>query len=43
MGVYSIMVRPMARREFVGTKISRAVESVLLSWFRKRGYLTDNP
>ena len=39
LGIYTIMVRPMARREFVGTKISRALEYVLLSWFRKRGHI----
>jgi uncharacterized protein len=39
LGIYTIMVRPMARREFLGTKISRALEYLLLSWFRKRGQL----
>ena len=39
VGVYSIMVRPIARREFVGTKISRMAESVLMRWFRNKGYL----
>lgn len=29
-GIYTIWVRPMARREFVGTKVSRAVERWLL-------------
>ncbi len=37
LGLYTIMVRPMARREFVGTKISRAFERLLLAWFRRRG------
>jgi HAD superfamily phosphatase (TIGR01668 family) len=39
LGIYTIMVRPMARKEFLGTKISRAVEYVLLSWFRKKGHI----
>ncbi len=36
-GVYSIMVKPMARREFVGTKVSRVAEKLLLAYFRRRG------
>jgi uncharacterized protein len=39
LGIYTVMVRPMARREFFGTKISRAAEYLLLSWFRKKGHL----
>lgn len=39
LGIYTIMVRPMHRREFLGTKISRALEYVLLSWFRRRGHI----
>jgi uncharacterized protein len=39
LGIYTIMVRPMARREFLGTKISRALEFVLLSWFRRKGHI----
>jgi HAD superfamily phosphatase (TIGR01668 family) len=38
-GVFTVMVRPMARREFIGTKISRLAERALLAWFRRRGYL----
>lgn len=38
-GVYTVLVRPMARREFIGTKVSRAVEKALLALFRRRGYL----
>ncbi len=36
MGLYTIMVRPMHRREFLGTKISRAAEWVLLGVFRRQ-------
>lgn len=38
-GVYTVLVRPMARREFIGTKVSRAAENALLALFRRRGYL----
>jgi|SRR5688500_3918434 len=38
-GIYSIMVPPMARREFIGTKISRMAERVLLSYFRRKGHI----
>jgi len=39
LGLYTVMVTPIARREFAGTKISRAAERVFLSWFRKKGRL----
>jgi HAD superfamily phosphatase (TIGR01668 family) len=39
VGVFTYMVKPMAKREFLGTKISRVAESVLLIWFRRRGDL----
>lgn len=39
MGMRTILVRPMYRREFLGTKISRAVERVLLAYFRAAGRL----
>ncbi len=39
VGIYSIMVRPMFRREFIGTKVSRMAEAILIRWFRKRGYM----
>jgi uncharacterized protein len=38
-GLYTILVDPMHPREFIGTKISRAFEWILLFWFRKRGLL----
>lgn len=34
LGMYTVMVPPLARREFIGTKISRMVEWALLCWFR---------
>jgi uncharacterized protein len=39
MGMYTILVKPMARREFVGTKLSRIVERWLLAYFRRRGMI----
>jgi predicted HAD superfamily phosphohydrolase YqeG len=39
LGLRTIMVRPMARREFVGTKVSRAFEAVMLEWFRMKGWI----
>ena len=36
-GIYSIMVQPMARREFIGTKVSRIAERALLAHFRRKG------
>ena len=39
LGLYTVMVKPMARREFLGTKVSRVAERVLLALFKKRGCL----
>lgn len=39
LGLYTVMVRPMARREFFGTKISRVFERWLLGTFRRRGWI----
>lgn len=39
LGIYTILVRPMHRREFFGTKISRFFEFLLMKSFRKRGWL----
>jgi uncharacterized protein len=36
-GLYTILVSPMHPREFIGTKISRVFEGMLLFWFRKTG------
>ncbi len=41
LGLYTIMVRPMARREFVGTKVSRFVERRLLRRFVREGLLPE--
>lgn len=42
LGIYTILVRPMHRREFFGTKISRFFEFFLMRSFRKRGWLKKN-
>lgn len=39
LGLYTVMVQPMARREFFGTKISRLFERCLLESFRRRGWV----
>ena len=43
LGIYTILVRPMHRREFFGTKISRFFEFFLMRLFRKRGWLEKSP
>jgi HAD superfamily phosphatase (TIGR01668 family) len=39
LGMYTVMVRPIAHREFLGTKVSRMAERVFLSWFRRKGHI----
>ncbi len=39
MDMYTILVRPMARREFIGTKVSRLPERILLWAYRRTGAL----
>jgi HAD superfamily phosphatase (TIGR01668 family) len=39
LGLYTVMVHPIGRREFFGTKISRAAERIFLAWFRKKGHI----
>lgn len=41
LGLYTIMVHPVAKREFLGTKVSRAAERLFLSWFRRKGHISD--
>lgn len=41
-GVATILVKPMHRREFVGTKISRFAERAVLAVLRRRGLLQEN-
>ena len=42
LGIYTVMVKPIAHREFVGTKVSRVAESALLFWFRRCGVLQED-
>lgn len=39
MGIRTILVAPMARREFVGTRLSRYLERILLWLYRRVGVL----
>lgn len=39
MGMRTILVTPMARREFLGTKVSRLLERTLLWMYRRTGVL----
>lgn len=39
MGMHTILVLPMARREFIGTKVSRLLERILLWAYRRAGIL----
>lgn len=39
LGLYTVMVPPIARREFLGTKVSRLFECVVLRWLKGRGHL----
>lgn len=39
MGLYTILVRPVCPREFVGTRIVRRVERWVLGYLRRRGRL----
>ncbi|MDO8588170.1 MAG: YqeG family HAD IIIA-type phosphatase, partial [Armatimonadota bacterium] len=42
-GLYTILVPPMHPREFIGTKLSRIVEWLLLFWLRRKGLLGTKP
>ena len=39
VGIYTIMVKPLGRREFFGTKISRAFELIFLYFYRRGGHI----
>ena len=39
LGAYTILVRPLSRTEFIGTKISRVFERLVLCFFDRRGIL----
>ena len=37
LSLLTVLVRPMHRREFIGTKISRLFERLVLAWLSRRG------
>jgi len=39
VGAHTVLVRPMARREFIGTKVTRLFEQIILGMLRRRGML----
>ena len=41
LGLYTVMVPPMARREFLGTRVSRLFERAIMAWLRRKGALPD--
>ena len=41
-GMHTILVKPMHRREFIGTKISRLIEWGILALLRRKGRLGTN-
>lgn len=40
LGCHTILVVPISRREFFGTRLVRRIEGLLLAWFIRRGHLT---
>jgi hypothetical protein len=40
MGLYTVLVIPVSKTEGIGTKINRRFERVLMSWLKRKGYLT---
>lgn len=42
LGLYTILVRPMSPREFIGTKIVRRLERMVLSALSRRGLLNPS-
>lgn len=41
LGLYTILVRPISGREFIGTKLSRVLEAILLGYWKRKGILYD--
>lgn len=39
LGLYTILVRPLHRKEFIGTKVSRLFERVLIGLLERRGMI----
>ena len=41
LGLYTVWVLPMQKREFIGTKVARCVEAVLVRRFRMMGLMPE--
>ena len=41
LGAHTILVRPLHRREFFGTKVTRLAEKLVLRMLRRRGMIAD--
>ncbi len=41
MGLYTILVKPMSTREFLGTRVVRRMERWVLAYLRRRGQLPN--
>ena len=39
LGLYTILVRPLKKQEFIGTRLVRQVEKIILYALRRRGHL----
>ena len=39
LGLYTILVRPLKKQEFFGTRMVRQIEKIILYTLRRRGYL----
>lgn len=39
IGCYTILLRPISKREFFGTRIDRLIESIALRWLARKGVL----
>lgn len=40
LGLYTILVVPISKKESFGTKINRSIERIILPWLKKRGMIT---
>lgn len=40
LGLYTILVVPISKKEGLGTKINRLVEKMIFPWMKKRGLIT---
>jgi uncharacterized protein len=40
MGMFTILVAPISKQEWIGTRLNRSLEYILLTYLRKRGMIT---